>query len=54
MNPSEQQRDDAGRALYDHWRSSDAELKVEWEDAPDTLRGVFLRQVDIVLGVLTK
>lgn len=49
--PTSQQRDDAGKALYDRWRSTDAELKTEWADAPDTLRGVFLRHVDTVTAV---
>jgi hypothetical protein len=43
-------RDRAAKALYDRWRATDAELAVEWADAGDRLRGVFLRQVETVLG----
>jgi hypothetical protein len=38
-------------ALYNDWRSSDKELKTEWADAPDNLRGVFLRKAQIALDV---
>lgn len=45
-------RQEIAEALYNHWRSSDSELKVSWADAPDNLRGVFLRQADVVEKVI--
>lgn len=46
-------RERAAKALYDRWRATDRELVVEWADAGDRLRGVFLSKVDVVLGVVS-
>lgn len=47
-------RDRAAKALYDRWRATDRELAVEWEQAGERLRGVFLRQVDTVLNEVSR
>lgn len=41
-------------ALYNHWRSSDAELTVEWKDAGRTLRRVFLSKAVVAAKVQAK
>ncbi len=40
------------RALYNDWRTSDRELTVEWDDAPDSLRRVFLRYAEVAYNAL--
>lgn len=42
------------KALYDHWASHDYEVKRQgtWEDAPNNLRQVFIRQATAVEGAL--
>jgi hypothetical protein len=44
--------EEIAEALYDHWKSSSYELKRQgaFEDAPTTLRSVFLQQAQAVLN----
>lgn len=46
-------RERAAKALYERWRATDRELAVEWGEAGDRLRGVFLAKVDVVMGVIS-
>jgi hypothetical protein len=44
-------KENVAKSLYNHWKSSAYELRrqPDWHDAPESLRGVFLRQGEAVV-----